>query len=307
MFKKNCRNTIQKKPRQKNLKLKQFSLWFSLVIMFALGTNTGFLIMIQRAYDSVVLVQQHRQDAMALANELRQETEQLTLFVRAYTSTAQPHYLTYYYDILAIRQGEKPLPENYFVGAYWDSAIAGEIKHTFPKNGVAHSLSEHMALLGFLDQELLAFDKVSEATEAIKQMEQIAFAATQGLYDPKKQDFVSDGKPQLKFANELVHSQKYNSLKSNLTKSVINLVRMVDLRTNTEVVKATNELERWILLSSINMALGIFIVIVSLQVIARSVIKPIKLLSKAAAELAQGDYSAHVFNSEKKAAALKNW
>ena len=285
---------------QKNLKLKQFSLWFSLAVMFALGTNTGFLIMIQRAYNGVVSVQKHRQDAMSLANELRQETEQLTLFVRAYTSTAQTHYLTYYYDILAIRQGEKPLPENYVTGAYWDTAVAGEITHTFQKNGVAYPLSERMESLGFSDKELLAFDKVSEATEAMKQIEQIAFAATQGLYDPKKQDFVSDGKPQLKFASELVHSQKYNTLKSNLAKSVINLVQMVDLRTNTEVVKATNELERWILLSSLNMVLGIFILIIASRVISRSVIKPIKLLSKAAADLAQGDYSARTFSSEGK-------
>ncbi|MGB4499060.1 MAG: response regulator, partial [Methylococcaceae bacterium] len=227
----------------------------------------------------------------ALANELRQETEQLTLFVRAYTSTAQTHYLTYYYDILAIRQGEKPLPENYVAGAYWDSAIAGEITHTFPKNGTSYSLSERMKLLGFSDNELLALDKVSEATEAMKQIEQIAFAATQGLYDPKKQEFISDGKPQLKFASQLVHSPRYNSLKSDLAKSVIGLVKMVDSRTNAEVLKATNELERWILLSLANMAFGFLMVIIASQVISRSVLKPIKLLSTAAKKLADGDYS----------------
>jgi signal transduction histidine kinase/DNA-binding response OmpR family regulator len=279
---------------QKNLKLKQFSLWFSLAVIFALGTNTGFLVMIQRAYNGVVSVQKHRQDTMSLANELRQETEQLTLFVRAYTSTAQTYYLTYYYDILAIRQGEKPLPENYVAGIYWDRVIAGEITHAFPKNGVAYSLSERMKSLGFSDKELIALDKVSEATEAMQQVEQIAFAATQGLYDPKKQEFISDGKPQLKFASQLVHSPKYNSLKSDLAKSVIGLVEMVDLRTNADVVKATNELEQWILLSLANMVFGFILVLIASQVISRSVLKPIKLLSIAAKKLAEGNYSTRV-------------
>lgn len=51
---------------QKNLKLKQFSLWFSLAVILALSINTGFLVMIQRAYNGIVSVQKHRQDAMSL-------------------------------------------------------------------------------------------------------------------------------------------------------------------------------------------------------------------------------------------------
>lgn len=98
------------------MKLKKFSLWFSLAVIFALSANTLFLLMIQRAYDSVVTVQEHRQQAMLLVGELRQETEQLMSLVRNF-STGQTPYLTYYYDILAIRQGEKPHPENYIPGA----------------------------------------------------------------------------------------------------------------------------------------------------------------------------------------------
>ncbi len=276
---------------RQNLKLKQFSLWFSLAVMFALSANATFLLMIQRAYDSVVTVQEHRQRAMSLANELRQETEQLTLFVRAYTSTGQTRYLTYYYDILAIRQGEKPQPENYIPGAYWGMAIADEIQHRFPPNGEQRSLSERMKSLGFSEDEFGALDKVSAATEAMKQIEQIAFAATQGLYDPLTEDFVSDGKPRLDFASQLVHSQKYNQLKSNLAKSVIGLVSMVDQRTNTAVTQAAKDLERWIFLTFGSVVFTFMMVLVASQVIRRRVLQPIEALSKAAGRLAQGDYS----------------
>ena len=276
------------------MKLKQFSLWFSLVVLFVLSANAIFLLMIQRAHNSVVAVQEHRQRTMALANELRQETEQLTLLVRAYTSTGQTRFLTYYYDILAIRQGEKPQPENYVSGAYWDMAIAGEIKHRFPQNGELHSLADRMKSLGFSREEFTALSKISAATEAMKQIEQIAFAATQGLYDPVTQDFVSDGRPHLEFASQQVHSEKYNQLKASLVKSVIGLVSMVDERTNSAVIKASKDLEQWILLTLGSVLFTLFMVLAALQMIRSRVLRPIETLSKGAEQLAQGDYSTRI-------------
>jgi signal transduction histidine kinase/CheY-like chemotaxis protein len=273
------------------MKLKQFSLWFSLVVVFALSANALFLLMIQQAHDSVVTVQEHRQHAMSLANELRQETEQLASLVRAYTSTGQTRYLTYYYDILAIRQGEKPQPEHYVPGAYWDMAVAGEIQHQFPQNGELSSFTDRMKLQGFSKEEFSTLDKVSAATEAMKQIEQVAFAATQGLYDPQTEDFVSDGKPQLEFASQLVHSQKYNQLKSSLAKSVTELVSMVDERTNAAVSRAAKDLERWIFLTFGSVMFTFAMVLAASQVIRRRVLQPIESLSKATSLLAQGDYS----------------
>jgi signal transduction histidine kinase/DNA-binding response OmpR family regulator/HPt (histidine-containing phosphotransfer) domain-containing protein len=280
-------------PRRKTnaLKLKQLSLWFSLVVVFALSANALFLLMIQRAHDSVLTVQEHRQRAMSLTNELRQETEQLTQLVRAYTSTGETRYLTYYYDILAIRQGEKPQPENYVPGAYWDMAIAGEIQHRFSPNGERRSLADRMKSLGFSKEEFNALGRVFAATEAMKQIEQIAFAATQGLYDPQTEDFVSDGKPNLDFASQQVHSQKYNQLKSNLAKSVIGLASMVEERTDTAVSKAAKDMERWIFLTFCSVLFTILMVLAASQVIRRRVLQPVETLSKAAGRLAQGDYS----------------
>jgi signal transduction histidine kinase/DNA-binding response OmpR family regulator/HPt (histidine-containing phosphotransfer) domain-containing protein len=273
------------------VKLKQFSSWFSLVVILALSANALFLLMIKRGYDSVVVQQEHRQRAMSLTNELRQETEQLTSLVRGYTSTGQTRYLTYYYDILAIRQGEKPQPENYIPGTYWDMAIAGEIQPRFPQNGQPRSLMDRMKSLGFSAAELGALGKVAAATESMKQIEQIAFAATQGLYDPLTHDFVSDGVPHLDFASQLVHSQKYNQLKSNLAKSVTGLILMVDERTNTAATEAADELKRWIFFTLCSVVLTFVMVLTALQVIRRRVLHPIETLSKAAARLAQGDYS----------------
>ncbi len=273
------------------MKLRQLSILFSLVVIVALSANVVSILKIQQAYNNVTTAQEHRQRAMFLANDLKQETEQLARLVRAYTSTGKTDYLTYYYDILAIRQGEKPKPENYISGAYWDMAIAGEIPYRFPQNGERHSLADRMMALKFSKEEINALGKVSEATERMKEVEQVAFAATQGLYDSLKKVFVSDGKPDLMFASQLVYSQKYNQLKSNLSKSVFELLSLVDERTNTSVKNASKNLERWIYVTFGSVLFTFLMVLVAFRVISRRVLEPIATLSKTARILAKGDYS----------------
>lgn len=240
----------------------------------------------------MVLAQQHRQSAMLLVGELRQETENLTTLVKGYTSTGETRYLTYYYDILAIRQGEKPRPENYVPGVFWEMAIAGEIQPRFSEQGEARSLADRMKLLGFSGSELNALHKVFAATEDMKQVEQIAFASTQGLYDSVTKHFVSDGAINLKYASELVHSQQYNELKSNLVKSVAELMSMVDTRTNLDMTRATNDLKFWISMTFGSMVLTILMVLATSQFINASVLHPITKLSETAERLAEGDYTA---------------
>ena len=95
------------------MRLRKVSSWFFAIVLLVLGANAMFLVLITRAYDTVVAAQGHRQTALALANELQQETEQLARLVRAYTATGESRYLLYYYDILEIRQGEKSAPHDF--------------------------------------------------------------------------------------------------------------------------------------------------------------------------------------------------
>jgi hypothetical protein len=52
----------------------------------------------------------------------------LARLVRSYVVTRETRYLTYYYAILAIREGEKPAVENGSAASYWDRVIAGETR-----------------------------------------------------------------------------------------------------------------------------------------------------------------------------------
>ena len=260
-------------------------------MLLALGANAMFLVLIKRSYQTVVDAQNHRQSALNLANELHQETEQLTSLVRSYTATGEPRYLLYYYDILGVRRGEKPAPDNFNPRSYWDNVIAGRIKHSLPKEGVKSSVADLMKSQGFSDDELFALKRVLDATAEMNKVENIAFAATQGLYNPETREFISDGPPRLDFASQLVNSYAYSAQKADLSTAVDALVTLTDHRTRANVAAAEDSLERWILLSLFSMAATIVMVVLALRVILRQVLVPIHQLGKEADRLAAGDYA----------------
>jgi two-component system sensor histidine kinase/response regulator len=92
------------------MKLRKLSVWFSVGGLLILGANMLGMTLVEQAYTRMMDAQAHRQQSIQLSSELQQETEQLARLVRAYTTTGESRYLFYYYDILAVRLGEKPAP-----------------------------------------------------------------------------------------------------------------------------------------------------------------------------------------------------
>ena len=276
------------------MRLQKASTWFFALVLLVLGANAMFLVLITRAYDTVVAAQNHRSSALALTAELQRETEQLERLVRAYTATGEARYLLYYYDILAVRRGEKAGPDAPNPVSYWDDVIAGRVKHQTPSDGNKRSLTDLMKSEGFIDAELLALRRVLDATAAMNEVEQKAFAATQGLYDPDTEKYVSDGVVRLDYASQLVHSAGYNALKADLSAAVGALFGMIDRRTGSEVSVAGTALERWILLSLVSMAATIVLGVLALRGIRRNVLVPLGRLGQGTDQLATGDYSTRV-------------
>ncbi len=273
------------------MKLRKLSTWFSVGVLLVLGANVLCVVLIEQAYNKMMAVQEHQRLSIQLSNELQQETEQLARLVRAYTTTGEPRYLFYYYDILAVRQGEKSAPTTFNPATYWDDVIAGRVLHVLPERVARRLLKDRMRALGFNAQELQTLTQIFAATEAMKQTEQIAFAATQGLYDPDKRVFVSEGTPRLDFASKLVHSQAYNQLKANLAHAVEELKDQVSKRTQGEVEQATTRLQRLIMVLLASMAVTIGLVGLAFNTVRRQVLKPIERLKLSADRLSAGDYT----------------
>ncbi|MBK1640625.1 hypothetical protein CKO12_01765 [Chromatium okenii] len=280
------------------MKLRNISIWFSVLVLLALIANGILLFLMAQAHNSLLATQAHRQEALALTYNLQQETEQLARLVRAYTATGEPRYLFYYYDIISIRLGEKPPPLAFDPTTYWDEVIAGRRQHRLPASGNSISLAARMSALGFSQNEFAALERIRTATAALNQIEQIAFAATQGLYDPEKAEFISDGAPRLDFASTLVNSAEYNGCKADLAVSVQTLMSLTDQRTRKETDAATQRQSQLITLSLGFMTINVVLVLLASRIIQRQVLQPIRRLGDAAKKLTAGNYATRVLDAK---------
>jgi signal transduction histidine kinase/DNA-binding response OmpR family regulator len=281
------------------MKLKTVSRWFFVMVLVALMANFAFLMLIRQAYVSAESAVQRRTDTMNLVSGLQHETTLLRRLVSAYTATGDPRYLLYYYDVLAIREGSKPQPAVEDQSLYWEEVVAGRRAHHLPEGEKGSPLLTRMQALDISPDELRALNRVLEASERLKKTEQIAFAATQGLYDRVHQTYVSDGIPDLKYASELVNSPAYEAQSADLAKAVAFLSLATDARTAADRVNAASQLERYILMTlAVDLAL-LPALLMGLYALQSRLLQPIARLDQVAQQLARGQYDARAGGREK--------
>ena len=271
------------------IKLKFFSIAFPVAIVTLLSLIAVALWLVAASFHRVEQALEQRQKTMALTTELSRVNELLARLVRAYVATSDTRYLTYYYDLAEYRNGKKAAPSGDPV-QYWEEVIAGQRKHVETADTNSQSFPVRMRAAGFPSEELAVLDKALTINAQLHKMEQIAFAATQGLYDPEKGDFVSDGKPQIDFALKLVYGPEYTAQQANLTLAVSRLAKQADARTQTATQEATGRLWQAIVLAVTAMGVLFAMALLASVFIQRYILNPIQKLAAIANRIATGDY-----------------
>ncbi len=107
--------------------------------------------------------------ANKLAIGLRQTSDDLTRMARLNAVTGDPVYREYFDEILAIRNGEAPRPEQYFEIPYWDIVLSsGERPTAF---GESVSLRELLGDVNLTDAELAQLVESEDQSNALTVLE----------------------------------------------------------------------------------------------------------------------------------------
>ena len=69
--------------------------------------------------DEITKAERQKHRSLQLANELFQSSENLTKMARSFVVTEDQTYERFFFEILDIRNGKRPRPENYPI-TYWD-------------------------------------------------------------------------------------------------------------------------------------------------------------------------------------------
>lgn len=177
----------------------------------------------------MLLLQQHlnevnhsRMHSYVLAQELRQDSDDLTRLVRAYTVTGDPKYEKQYLDILDIQDGKKPRPTDPLTIA----------------PGQTIALEMLMKEAGFTEEEFAKLKEAKAKSDGLVATEVAAMNAVKGVFDDGTGKFSKKGNPDMELARKLVHSVEYQQFIDQIDRPIAEFLLSLSRRTEQSVALA---------------------------------------------------------------------
>lgn len=255
-------------------------------ILLAMGLITFLAEDIQ---NDIVRSERHRFQSFLLAQELLQSSEDLTRMARTYVTTGDPIYERYYFEILDIRNGKKPRPQNYGV-TYWH--LAGVGKAVAHEPGERVPLNELMRREGINEKEFNLLRESQNNSDTLVNLEKEAFAAMKGLYDDGHGNFTVQRKADREFAIGLLYGDRYINEKAHIMAPLKRFKEVLEERTEAELTSHQMRLQRIIWAAMALAAVALLGVVATVFYIRRVLLYPLDQLGRQAANIAQGNYDA---------------
>ncbi len=252
------------------------------VVFVAIATAAlitgGLSINVNQKIDDFGKVANIRYQSYQIADELRQSSDDLTRLARTYALTGDEKYEKMYMDILAIRNGEMPRPQQYHQ-IYWDLVLNHGDK---PKaDGSPVAIKQEMKKLGFSDTEFALLEQAQANSDALVALEVKAMNAVKGIFqDPSSQTYSIQGAPDLVMAKDLLHSNQYHVEKAKIMTPIDDFFTALDNRTSEQFTNNFSGLQGALYLAQSVLAMMFVIAIMGYLLINRRVVAPLVATSK---------------------------
>jgi len=251
-----------------------------LLLIIAIGVVSAILLQNQKR---LLESQRIRFQSYLVADELRQSSDDLTRFVRTYVVTGNPVYEKYYWEVLAIRNGERPRPANY-ERIYWDLVTPNFPPHAAKEPAI--SLQARMRKLGFTPEEFAKLREAQTKSDALVKTENIAMHAMKGLYDDGTGKFIRRGKPDQAMAIRILHDAAYHQEKARIMKPIDDFFAMLDKRTGATMRFYERRSSLYLSLIHLMLSLLLALTLASSFIIGRRVTRPVGKLQEQASTMA---------------------
>ena len=199
----------------------------------------------------------------ALADELRQSSDDLTRMARLYTVTGDERYKGYFQTILDIRNGDAPRPERYG-GIYWDLAVAdGALPPGRSAGARTESLRNLAEAAGYTSDDLALFDEAERNSLDLAELEDAALDVEPSVEEMVVLSIMSTLADEdvetmlnsLDGAAYALHGAEYNRRKADVMRPIDELLVTLDERHTQDV--SDGESTRYTLIPILLGALGL--------------------------------------------------
>ena len=153
--------------------------------------------------------------SLRLAQEFKNESAGLTKAARTFVVTGEPKYEQEYFDIIAVRNGEKARPDG--------SKISG---------------TQLMKDAGFTDDEFKLLNEAQKRSSDLVQTETIAMNAAKGMFQDASGNFSVKKDPDFEMARKLMHDEKYHKNLTHIGEPVKEFEKQLDARIEALVSSA---------------------------------------------------------------------
>ncbi|PWC87241.1 chemotaxis protein [Azospirillum sp. TSH100] len=257
------------------------------LLIAAFSANILSFFLLSKANDSLSSAQATRYNSYLLADELRQSSDDLTRLARTYVITGDAKYETQYWDVLAIRNGQKPRPLAYH-RIYWDFVAASG---TRPRDdGPAVPLQTLMEQAGFTAPEFGKLKQAQANSDGLVKLETKAMNAVKGLFDDGRGNYTVKKDPDFELARNLMHSKEYHAFKSQIMAPVDEFYVLLEQRTHGAIDAAERNVTFYQTVTVTTLALlGIILALAGWILIVR-VSSPLAVLKGAMSRLSRNEH-----------------
>jgi len=295
--------------------IKRFSIWLFVVVTFMLMVVVALVMGLVVVHGKLVQFEGRRLEAFKLIDQLRQTEDDQTRFARAYVVTGDRKYLEFHGDIVAIRNGLKPRPKQYF-RIYWDFAAAGGVYTPNGDVSRAEAIFELLRKADLTPEEQVKLDVAQREAEALLKLETRAFEAM-GVGS----DAEGGGAPDQALAIRLLNSPDYYIQKAKAMRPIDDFIGLLEARTGPGLVAGIRRVMLLqagilgvvaalfvvVLFAGRKIMTRVFVPIKGFQERSRMVGLDLKELSRVATRIAKGDFStAYATQSQTSGIATKD-
>ena len=271
---------------------RQFLLLFFLLLSTVIGSSV-MLWRLDKAQGAVSSAHRNRDLSYRLADELRQSSDDLTRLARTYVVTGDPRWEKQYNEVIEIRAGRTPRPNNY-QGIYWDFLAADVPVPGRGGVGESAALLDLMKRAGFSEAEFTKLQEAANNSNDLIQSEVIAMNLVKGLRDDGKGNFTIQGNPDLEKARELLHGPAYHRFKAKIMGPINDFFGLLEQRTAGAILAAEGGAKQWQIVFEVFTAGMLIIFFLVLRSIFNHTIFAVQQAAAFANQVARGDLTAKI-------------
>jgi PAS domain S-box-containing protein len=194
-----------------------FNVLFAFIALLVLSQATA-LWLSHRAEQRVNATYERTARATTLAQEVKQSSDALTTFARAFAATGEYRFELFFNQVREIRDGTRPRPEAYDA-SYWDLAAARGQGFSAPSRE-SGALTERLRQAGVTPSELQKLAEALRLAEDVVDIDREAIAAAKGLRRDDTGAYTVPGEPDRALALRLVYGDRYWQEKARATAPV---------------------------------------------------------------------------------------